>query len=131
MKTSINLRRPEVKAGTWILLLALITLAAPSSRSQSSDGVSSSSLLCTLRAVDGESRTIVVLTGVGHSIRAVSMQVAPTCRVEMSRQLVDLSDLRIGQVVRVQYAMAPSRDAAARETALSIEVMTEGKGGQR
>lgn len=130
--TTPMIHRPDMRRfGPLLLLfLALAVAVAPSTRG-ATDRSSLRSLTGTLKSVDVKGRTVVVLTGVGHSIRAIRLRLSPGCRVEVSHRPASLTQLAPGQVARVGYEPAPR--AAAGEAvgaAMAIEVSTP-RGGVR
>ncbi len=90
-------------------------------------------LTCTVRAVDTETQTLEVLTGVGLAVRLVRMQVAPTCDIRVAGTETELDNLEPGRVVRVRYLLTPAtEEAPAQRVAVIIEtIQFENKGGRR
>lgn len=75
-------------------------------------------LVGTVRAVDYDTQTVEVLTGVGLAVRVVRVLVYPGVPVSMEGQERPLADLRRGQIVRVVY-----RVTVEGKVATSLEVV--------
>jgi len=90
-------------------------------------------LNCTVRAVDGKTRTLEVIAGVGHALRLYSMKVAPACQIEVAGEVADLGSLKRGTVVRIRYMSLPAGPStAARRMATAIETLrSEDNAGAR
>jgi hypothetical protein len=81
----------------------------------------------TVHRVDVESRTLELLTGVGHALRLVTMKVAADCDIHVEGASASLGNLKRAQIVRVRYTGAGGeRLARAIET-----VARDARGGAR
>jgi hypothetical protein len=76
----------------------------------------------TVRAVDAEARTFEILTGVGHVVRLVRMQVAPDCEFRVPGAAPRLTSITQGACVRVASVTAPTV-APSERVAVAIEVL--------
>lgn len=81
-------------------------------------------LVGTVRAVDYDTNTVEVLTGVGFAIRVEHVRVQPDVPVSIEGREVPLADLRRGQIVRVVY-----RETADGKVAASLEVVARPDAG--
>ena len=90
-------------------------------------------LNCTVRAVDAKTKTLEVITGVGHALRLYTMEVAPACEIEVAGATADLASLNPGTVVRIQYMSLPAEpERPAQRMAMAIETLpSEDHGGAR
>lgn len=60
--------------------------------------------LCgTVRTVEPAAQRIRVITGVGHSLRAMEFHAGPPCRVKVAGTTARLNDIERGEVVVVHY----------------------------
>jgi hypothetical protein len=80
----------------------------------------------TVRTVDLTARTLEVITGVGHALRLVQMQVSPEGRISVEGATGQLGDLRRGDVIRVEYRETPQGNVAER-----IETVRRTSQGER
>jgi len=103
-----------------ILLVAAgaVALLPESPPSPPAATATTDTLTATLHVVDTEARTFAVITGVGHALRLVSMNVDPACEIKVAARASQLQDLAPGQIIRVQY-----RKTADRISAESIETV--------
>lgn len=66
-----------------------------------------------IRAIDVGARTLDVTTGVGYALRVLRLQVPPTApitaREDGQREPIQLSELKLGDVVRAAFGGQPSR----------------------
>ena len=74
--------------------------------------VATNSLTATVAAVDTKARMLEVITGIGHALTAVRMQVPPACQITAAGDTRQLGDLRRGDVVRIQYRKIGERNIA-------------------
>ena len=81
-------------------------------------------LLGTVRAVDYDTQTVEVLTGVGLALRVERVLVQPDVPVSIEGREVPLADLRRGQIVRVVY-----RETVEGKVAASLEVVARPDAG--
>ena len=108
------------------LALAIAGAARGSDASQPPD-TAATSLTATIRGVDAGARKVEVLTGVGHALRLVAMEVEPSCDIKVDGASVPLQDLKPGQIVRIRY-----RHADGGKAAQLIETLPKGaEGGGR
>lgn len=75
-------------------------------------------LVGTVRAVDYDTQTVEVLTGVGMAVRVEHVLVYPDVPVSIEGRRVPLADLRRGQIVRVVY-----RETVEGKVAASLDVV--------
>ena len=87
-------------------------------------------LVGTLWAVELNTRSIEVITGVGHAFRLVRLQVAPDAEVRDQGVPCGFADLQRGRIVRVQcLTAAPLR---VQRVAVEIEALAKDEtGGMR
>jgi hypothetical protein len=101
----------ERRAPLFILCFSLFlsgaaSAAPPSPAATPAATVPSATLTATVQSVDGQARTLQVVTGVGHALRVVkiSWKEAPT--VKAAAAGAGMSQLKPGDLVRVEYAKA-------------------------
>ena len=71
-------------------------------------------LTATVRALDTRAQTLDVITGVGHALRLMRVQVGPGCEIRVAGAAAQLRDLKPGNIVRIQYRKTPSAMMAER-----------------
>lgn len=64
-------------------------------------------LTATVHSVDAKANTLDVITGVGHALRLVRVQVGPQCQIRVAGTLAKLDDVKAGSIVRIQYRKTP------------------------
>ncbi len=70
------------------------------------------SMTATVGAVDTKARTLEMITGVGHALRLVRMQVEPTCHILVAGAPSQLGDLKRGNIILIQYRRTAERNLA-------------------
>ncbi len=133
------MRRDATKHGARpaLALLSLLSITIPAialpSPSPPAAREAQGFMVGTVRAIDTKARTLEVVTGVGHAVRLMRMQVSRDCVIKDARKAAQLGNIRRGRIVRVQYMVAAQvREGRVQRTALSIEGLpTEGTGGAR
>ena len=96
-------RKIRTAALTAILLVPLVTSApADWGTLTSAQPAASYTYQGTLRAVNARAGTLELITGVGMSLRVVSMKTAPTTRLVAAGAAPRLADLKPGDVVRAE-----------------------------
>ena len=63
-------------------------------------------------SVDTKSRSIGVITGVGHALSLVQIQVDPAAEIKVAGTAAKLNDLKRGDIVRVRYGKTVDRNLA-------------------
>jgi hypothetical protein len=66
-----------------------------------------------------------VITGVGHALVAVRLEVPPACRIMVAGTIRQLGDLKRGDIVDIQY-----RKIGQRNMADSIQTIEPAPGGE-
>ena len=113
---------------TTLAVLGLVfTGAAKGTCAPQAPGTAADSLTATIRYVDADAHTLAVLTGVGHALRLVAMEVEPRCDIKVDGVSAALRDLKPGQIVHIRYRKADGGKAAQ-----AIETLPTGaEGGGR
>src|SRR5574341_1957809 len=83
------------------LLLGAPTVATSLWQAPATPTAAPEHITATIRSVDAKTRTLYLLTGVGHALRGVYMQVHPACEIKVAGAAADLRALRPGQIVRI------------------------------
>jgi DNA-binding transcriptional LysR family regulator len=71
----------------------------------------SATLTGTVQSVDARARTIEVVTGVGYALRVVKLAWEATVTLKAAAAGAGMAQLKPGDVIRVEYAKAPDRNA--------------------
>ncbi len=109
----------------WLLLSAP-TAATSLLQTAQTATVAPDRVTATIHSLDAKARTLYLVTGVGHALRGVYMQVHPACEIKVAGARAELRALRPGQIVRIEY-----QTTAERKIARSIEtVPVEGTQGK-
>ncbi len=104
--------------GVICLLVGVFSATLSPLQSSQSPSTSANSLTATVAAVDTKARMLEVITGVGHALQVVRMQVPPACKITVAGATGQFGDLKRGNIVRMQY-----RKTAERNVAESIETI--------
>jgi hypothetical protein len=122
-----------MKASCRIVFVAGFVLATWLPTFSRAERTAPDSVIGTVRNVDTATRTLEVMTGVGHAVRVMRIEVAPDCDIRMPGAEPGLESLRRGACVRIEYTVAPSLTAApARWVAVAIEALRfDERGGAR
>jgi len=80
----------------------------------------------TVKVVDQSTRALEVITGIGHALRLVRMQVSPESQITVAGAAGRLDDVKRGDIVHVEY-----RETAQANVAERIEVVRSGPQGER
>lgn len=108
----------------FAMLLAASLAAAPRAAPDSPAPAGEvSTLTAAVRSHDPETRTLEMITGVGHALRAVRVSLAPECRIMKEGAAAAAADLKPGAIVRVR-----SSRAAEPGVALEIEILNNDGG---
>ncbi|HEU4365229.1 MAG TPA: hypothetical protein VFT13_07160 [Candidatus Krumholzibacteria bacterium] len=115
-------------------LMAFVLLAGTASDTSSQSTLNATrdrpdTMTGTVRTVDVESQTLEIVTGVGHAVRLVRMQVAPDCTFTIPGAASRLASITQGTCVRVEY-VAAERGAPILRVAVAIEAVETGEGGK-
>jgi hypothetical protein len=81
-------------------------------------------LTATVRSVDAQARVLEVVTGVGYALRVVKLSFPQPAELKTSRGAAPLTQLKPGDLVRVEYV----KNADA-NTATKIEVLPAPEAG--
>ena len=98
--------------GMMCLLVGASSAAVRPSQSSQAPSAETPSLKATVGAVDTKARTLEMITGVGHALRLVRMQVEPTCHILVARAPAQLGDLKRGNIILIQYRRTAERNLA-------------------
>jgi len=104
-----------------VLFFVLAGLAPAGHPSTADQGVETMRIVATVRAVDTRTGVIEVLTGVGHAVRVLRLQVADDVKMTVPWAAVHLSSFIPGTHARIEYIAAPT--TTTRGTVVSIEAM--------
>jgi len=90
-----------------VFLSGAVSAAPPSPAATPAAPLPSATLTATVQSVDAQARTLEVVTGVGYALRVVrlSWKEAPTVRAAATG--AGMSQLKPGDLVRVEYGKAP------------------------
>ena len=66
-------------------------------------------MAATVRSVDTKQGTLDVITGVGLALRVIRFRVDKHCQIKVRGEAAKLTDLRPGEVVRLQYRKIDDR----------------------
>ena len=109
-----------------VLLVAVFSVAPSPVHTSQAQSVAVNSLTATITAVDTESRSLDVITGVGHALRSIRIHLDPTCRIMVAGAAGQLRDLERGDVVRIEYRKATQGNMAS-----TIEAVRPTPNGRR
>lgn len=112
--------------GAVSLLVAVFSVAPLSVQTPQAQSMEANSLTATITAVDVESRSLDVITGVGHALRFVRIHLDPACRIMVAGAAGQLRDLERGDVVRIEYLKTTQRNMAS-----TIETVRRTPNGRR
>lgn len=109
--------------GVFVLwfLLGAPTVATSLWQAPATPTVAPKRITATIRSVDAKTRTLYLLTGVGHALRGVYMQVHPACEIKVAGAAADLRALRPGQIVRIHYQKTADRNLAQSIETVPVE----------
>jgi hypothetical protein len=99
--------------------------ALVSSYSVQAPPAAADSLTATVAAVDNGAQILEVITGVGHALAVVRLEVPPACRIMVAGTTRQLGDLRRGDIVDIRY-----RRIGRRNVADSIETIAPVRRGE-
>ena len=107
MTRGIGRRAPLFILGFFVLFSGAGSAAPPSPVPTPAAPLPSATLTGTVQSIDAQARTLQVVTGVGYALRVVklSWKEAPTMRAAAAG--AGMSQLKPGDLVRVEYAKAP------------------------
>lgn len=108
----IFVARWGASAAAFLVYLVAAGAASSPSHSLQNPPAPADSLTATVAAVDTQARTLEVITGVGHALAAVRLEIPPACRIMVGGARRQLADLRPGDIVRIQYRKLGERDVA-------------------
>ena len=106
---------PALRRTVEVISLLLIGASVGSAWLQRSSQPASGeppSLAATVRSVDAKKGTLDVITGVGLALRVVRFRVDEQCQIKVKGGAAKLTDLRPGEVVRLQYRKIDDRRMA-------------------
>ena len=101
-------------AATGMICLLVVVYNAPVSSSPTPQAapLQAQGLTATVGAVDTKARTLEMITGVGHALWLVRMQVEPTCHILVAGAPAQLGDLKRGNIILIQYRRTAERNLA-------------------
>jgi len=107
MTCGIGRRAPVFTLCFSVFLSGAASAAPPSPAATPAATVPSATLTATVQSIDVQSRTLQVVTGVGHALRVVkiSWKEAPT--VKAAAAGAGKAQLKPGDLVRVEFTKAP------------------------
>lgn len=94
------------------LILSGASAAPPSPAATPASTVPSATLTATVQSIDMQARTLQVVTGVGHALRVVKVSWKEVPTVKAAAAGAGLSQLKPGDLVRIEYAKAPEGNVA-------------------
>jgi hypothetical protein len=94
------------------VITALLAGVAEPTASAQATGTAADRLTATVRNVAADTRTLELITGVGHALRIVSMKVDPACNIKVEGASATLRDLKAGQIVHIRYRKADGQNVA-------------------
>lgn len=109
MKHPTKLAALAAAIAVMCLLLGASGAALPPSQAPSAE---TPGLTATVGAIDTKARTLEMITGVGHALRLVRMQVEPTCHILVAGRPSQLGDLKRGYIILIQYHKTVERNVA-------------------
>ena len=109
---------------SW-LLLGILTATIPL-RAPEEPGDAPERLTATIQSVEGKTRTLYLLTGVGHALRGVYLLVPPTCEIKVVGAKAEFRALKPGQIVHIQYETTAGPNIARSIESVPVEG-TQGK----
>jgi hypothetical protein len=83
------------------------------------------SLTATVHAVDRKAQRLALLTGVGHAVRVIEVDVDPRSQIKVRGFSASLVDLTPGQMIRVRYRQITGRKVAEMIETLDAEGRSE------
>jgi len=95
-----------------VVLVIVLAGAAQAPSSPSTAGAAAEDLTASVYSVDADGRHLEVLTGVGHALRVVAMEVEPSCEIKVEAAPALLRELKPGQIVRIRYRKTDGNKAA-------------------
>jgi hypothetical protein len=107
MTRGIGRRAPLVSLCCSVLLSGAASAAPPSPAPTPTAPLPSATLTATVRSVDAQARTLQVVTGVGYALRVVKISWKEIPTVKAAAAGAGISQLKPGDLVRVEYAKAP------------------------
>jgi len=97
-----------------LALLAALASLAPVAHSQTTtEPATPMHMIGTVRAVDTKTRMIELITGVGHAVRIMRLQVAEDCEITVPWAAKHLSSFIPGTHARIEYIAAPAEAGAS------------------
>lgn len=108
------------------VLVAVFSVAPSPIQTSQAQSVAANSLTVTITAVDTESRSLDVITGVGHALRSVRIHLDPACRIMVAGAAGQLRDLERGDVVCIEYRKTTQGNMAS-----AIETVRPTPNGRR
>jgi len=85
------------------------------------------SLTATVAMVDTKARSLEIITGVGHAVAPLQLEVPQTCRITVGGATRQLGDLKRGDIVRIQYRNIGQRHVADNVAIATIQPAPRGQ----
>jgi len=85
------------------------------------------SLTATVAMVDTKARSLEIITGVGHAVAPLQLEVPQTCRITVGGATRQLGDLKRGDIVRIQYRNIGQRHVADNVAIATIQPALRGQ----
>ncbi len=118
MTRGIGRRAPLFTLYFSMFLSGAASAAPPSPAPTPTAPLPSATLTATVRSVDAQARTLQVVTGVGYALRVVKISWKEAPMVKAATAGGGMSQLKQGDLVRVEYAKAPEGNVV-----MSIELL--------
>jgi hypothetical protein len=92
-----------------VFLSGAASAAPPSPAATPAAPLPAATLMATVQSIDAQARTLEVVTGVGYALRVLklSWKETPTPTVKAAAAGTGMSQLKPGDLVRVEYVKAP------------------------
>jgi hypothetical protein len=88
-------------------LCGAASAAPPSPAATSATPLPSATLTATVQSIDAQARTLEVVTGVGYALRVAKLSWKEPPTVKATAAGAGMSQIKPGDLVRVEYAKAP------------------------
>jgi hypothetical protein len=88
---------------TGVIYVCVLSATLSPLQSTQAPSTAANILTATVAAVDTKARMLEAISGVGHALQVVRMQVQPACKITVAGAPGQLGDLRRGSIVRIHY----------------------------
>ena len=107
MTRGIGRGAPLLSLCCSVFLSGAASAAPPSPAATPAAPLPSATLTATVQSIDAQARTFQVVTGVGYALRVVKLSWKEAPTVKAAAAGAGMSQLKPGDLVRVEYAKAP------------------------